>query len=176
MNAFCVVVTHVDDDWALVLSASRTGDQRYFTPFVFAFDTAGLFSTCPDADIWARQGLVRIFKAQGLSADARKELLENAVADTVQRIHTCARVFEHKKVGLVQRMKASAYTKALPGFSLGTEHAYCWLYEHKKGEQAVAAMKICRYLADKHKIGALSIAELEAFAEAKLLNQKIGGI
>jgi len=169
IQGFCVAVEHVEaGDWALVLTASRTGDERYFTPFLFACDTAGLFATCPNADIWARQGLLRIFKTQGLTPEIREELLRNSITDIFRQIGAVCSILERVRVGIVPKMKATGYDQALPGFKLDTEQAFRWLYEHKRGENAVSAMRICRYLADKHGIGRLSLSELNNLAERKI--------
>lgn len=168
-SSYCVVVEHCEAaDWALVLTASRMGDQRCFTPFLFACDSAGLFAACPNADIWARRNKLRVFKTQGLNPDVREELLKNSVADIVGQIRQISNVLEHTRVGILTKMQAMGYDQALPNFTLDDEPAFRWLYEHKRGESAVAAMRVCRLLADKHGLGKLSLQELERIAENRI--------
>ena len=169
MTSFCVIVEHQEAaDWALVLTASRTGDQRFFTPFLFACDSDGMFAACPNADIYARLGKLRVFKTRGLTPEVRAELLKNAVADIVGQIRQVSSVLEHTRVGIVQKIQAMGYDQALPNFELGDEPAFRWLYEHKRGESAVAAMRVCRYLADKYGLGKLSLEELERIGEKSI--------
>jgi hypothetical protein len=169
-NSVCVVVSHVEkDEWALVLTAQRKGERRIFTPFLFAFSDIGLFASCPNTDLWARSGLIRIFKADNRTADVRRELLKNAVDDALQGITQCSRVLEYRRVGIVQKLLSTNFNDALPDFDLGAEYAFRWLFEHKSGTNAVAAMRVCRYLADKHNIGRLSPAEIEELTTYKVL-------
>lgn len=170
MTSFCVVVEHQEAaDWALVLTASRTGDRRFFTPFLFACDSVGLFAACPNADIWARRNKLRVFKTHGLTPTVCEELLKNAVADLLGQIRQVSSVLEHTRVGLITKVKAMGYDQALPNFSLDDEPAFRWLYEHKRGESAVQAMRVCRYLADKHGLGKLSLQELERIATHRIM-------
>ena len=165
---FYVVVDHQEGpDWALVLTACRVGDNRSFIPFIFASDSDGLFATCPNADVWARSGKLRLFNTRGLTPATREQLLKNAVSGLVEDIHRIGSVLDYTHVGLVNSLVAVAYNKAMPGFTLDAEPAFRWLYERKLA--AVQAMGVCRYLAQKHGLDKLSIRELEAEGTRRVL-------
>ena len=173
-SAFCVIVEHQQGpDWALVLTASRVGERRHFTPFIFAFGTDGLFATCPNADAWAHHGKLRLFSAHGRTPAIREELLRNAVADVVKHCHNAGTVLEHTRVGFVKGLRAAPYVNALPNFksALDNEPAFEWLYESKGSDSdyAVQALCICKYLAAKHGLDKLSLAELEAAGTRRIL-------
>jgi hypothetical protein len=157
-----VVVEHVEGaEWALVLAASR-GEygRRSITPMIFVNEGCGVFAVCPMTKAWIRAGYIFSYNP---SVEMREALLKNAVQEFVRQVSLRSNILERSRVGIVARAKASPDRFCDPpkGFELNaaTEPAFMWLFE--RSEVAQQAMRVARYLIEKHNLGHLTQAEIE---------------
>ncbi len=161
-----VVVEHQEGaDWALVLTANRnTYGRRYIVPMIFANDGCGIFAVCPSLKTWVRSGQLFIYNPP---PDRREELLKNAVSEFVRAVSLRTNVLERSRVGIVARAKAKPeqFNNPPQGFAISeaTEPALWWLCS--RNETAAQAMRVLRYLIEKHKLGELTQAEADALGE-----------
>ena len=166
-----VVVHHQQGaEWAFVLVVTRSSyGRRSVTPMIFVCADCGIFATAPQLRNWQRAGLVCIYSPQ---PERREEMLGNAVQEFVRQVGLRSFIKERTKVGIVARAKSSSKKFDEPiqffGITREQEPAFYWLLEHDS--TAYQALRVARFLVEKHGIGALTQAEREALAE-KLLTR-----
>jgi hypothetical protein len=131
---------------------------------IFANDGCGALAVAPQLKSWVRAGLVFVYNPP---PDRREEALKNAVNDFVRQVSNRTNVLERSRVGIVARAKARSdnFNSPPPGFALSeaTEPALFWLCS--RSESAVQAMRVLRYLIQKHNLCALTQTEIEALGE-----------
>jgi len=131
---------------------------------IFANEGCGLFAVCPLVKAWSRAGLIYVYNPPD---GMREALLDNAITEFVRHVGMRSNILERSRVGIVARAKASSlrFADAPAGFELSaqTDPAFAWLFE--RAEPAVQAMRVARYLIEKHNLGRLTQAEIETIGE-----------
>jgi hypothetical protein len=159
-----VVVEHTEGgDWALVLTATRRADgRRCVEAMIFANADAGVFAECPLTREWAYAHHIHVFPAT--TPEHRANLLKEAVAMYVEVAGKHSYILEHSRVGILNKRKAKAakFDDPIPGFNLGSEPAFRWLYG--KSESAQQAMRLLRFFIDKWQLGRYTQQERENMA------------
>jgi len=167
MESSIVVENQEGADWALVITATRSAyGRRSVVPMIFVSADCGDFAACPQLKNWARAGLVCIYNPPPTH---REEILKNAVAEYVRQVSLRSFIAERSKVGILARHRASKSEKPIEFFGLTreSEPALFWLCD--RSSSAYQALRVCRYLVEKHSIGALTQEEREAAAMKHLL-------
>lgn len=158
MSENSIVVEHQEgSDWALVITATRSAyGRRSVVPMLFIIDGCSDFAECPQLRTWARSGLVALYNP---APENREGLLKNCVADFVRQVSLRSFIKERSKVGIVARHRASKAEKPIEFFGLSreSEPALFWLCD--RSTTAYQALRVCRYLVEKHSIGALTQSE-----------------
>jgi hypothetical protein len=153
-----IIVEHQEgSDWALVIVVTRSAyGRRSVVPMLFVIDGCGDFAECPQLRNWARGGLLCVYNPV---PEKREGLLKNAVAEYVRQVSLRSFIAERSKVGIVARHRASKAEKPIEFFGLTreSEPALFWLCD--RSTTAYQALRVCRYLVEKHSIGSLTQAE-----------------
>jgi hypothetical protein len=168
----CVITSYQSaNDWAVLVCAARSGEDRYITPFIFAGQHAPLFAECGRLRFWIREGLVHELRTRELSASQQKNIIADAVDYTVEGIQSQARVLEYiKNPGATEAMfRRLASADKLENFRLGEEPAYRWLIE--KADAAWRVHATIRHLVRKHELDKLSQDESENLATRQILTR-----
>ncbi len=164
-----IVVHHQEGtDWALVIVATRSEyGRRELTPMIFANNGCGIFAVAPQLRSWARSGRVFLYDPP---PERREEILGNAVQEFCRQVSLRSFIRERSKVGIVARAKASrpVFNDPPEGFELSREREPAFYYLCEKSETACQAVRVARYLIQKHGIGSLTQSERDALAQ-KLL-------
>jgi hypothetical protein len=99
--------------------------------------------------------------------------LKNAVADYVRQAREeYMRVIEQASPGLIQNLRTLSYDEATSGFQVPVDAAFRRLCNSRVSDKAMAALRLVRFLADKHKLGEPTLEESDNVAVNKLLNQR----
>lgn len=167
----CVLCSYQSaNDFAVLVAATRAGDDRYITPFIFASQDSPLFTETGRAHLWVKAGLLAEMRTRNLSTAAQTRLIADAVEYTVEGIQSQAQILEYIKnpgptEAFLKRLLSSG--DKLENFTLGDEPAYRWLVE--KNEAAFRVHATIRHLVRKHKLDELSQSEKENAATRALL-------
>lgn len=144
-----VIVQHTSENYAFVLVATRS---EGIVPMIFINKGCDLFAAAPMLDQWVKAGLLYEYDKPPV---LREEILKNAVTEYVRVISRCTDIVARNIVRVVPpRVKVSSDEDfdLPPDFELDQEKepAFFWLFQ--KADVAVQAMRIIKYLMDKHKI------------------------
>jgi hypothetical protein len=94
------------------------------------------------------------------------------MADMLREIHGCSYVLEVAKTGLISNLKSFVFQQPLESFHMDEEEAFRWLCQSTYGrtaDHAMQALRLCRYLAEKHGLDKPTHHELEAQATKNIL-------
>lgn len=172
-----VVAGHLDTGWAVIIVASRKQNgRRIITPFIVAREDCDLFASCPNAELWARAGYITLLRTRQLTTEQATALFDNALLEVGKQIASVSHVLEESATGMFSGWRNWAYGEAIHNFEMEPEPAFRWLLDLKdRNNGAFDALRICRALAEKHKLHESTHEEKAAAAERKLTNQKLGG-
>jgi hypothetical protein len=163
-----VVVTYRErDDWALILIAWRDQfGQRGISPLIIVPQTSVMLLGLCGAGTY-------VLPTAHVKESLREECLKNAVADYVRQAREeYMRVIEQASPGLIQNLRTLSYDEATSGFQVPVDAAFRRLCNSRVSDKAMAALRLVRFLADKHKLGEPTLEESDNVAVNKLLNQR----
>ncbi len=164
MDSSIVVHHQQGGDWALVIVCTRSQfGRRSVVPMIFCCVDCGIFATAPQLRNWQRGGLLCIYNPQ---PEHREEMLGNAIQEFCRQVRQRSFIRERTKVGIVARAKAASkkYDEPINFFGVTREQepAFYFLLEHDS--TAYQALRVAKFLVEKHGIGQLTQAEREALA------------
>ena len=93
-------------------------------------------------------------------------MLANAVQEFCRQVGQRSFIKERTKVGIVARAKAQSkkYDEPIDFFGLTRDAEPAFFYLLEKDSTAYQALRVAKFLVEKHSIGALTQAEREALA------------
>lgn len=152
-----VIAYHIEPnhDWALMIIASRNGADRRITPMLVAMQHTMMAALCPSSGC-------HILPCEHMSDAVRSNLLEAFVNQYIEQSYRDLHVCDVAQTGFINNIRALGFDEALKNFNPVYTRAFYWLYDSEiGGEAALKALRLARFLADKHGLSALTAAEQE---------------
>ena len=168
-----VIAIHQEPDWAVLIVANRKpSGLRIITPFILISQHSPLFAVCPHLAAWGASGLIRVLRTGLLSDHQREQVLANAIQDLLREIGARGDVLQVATTGTIRNLMSLGFKEPLETFVMGEEPALRWLCTCSYGDtakRAQQAIRLARYLADKHGLDRRTIHEVEEQEAQKLL-------
>lgn len=168
-----VVAIHQESDWAVLIVANRKpSGLRIITPFILLSQHSPLFAVCPNLAAWGASGLIRVLHTGLLHDHQREQVLTNAVEDLLREIGARGDVLQVARTGTIRNLMSLGFKEPLETFVMGEEPALRWLCTCSYGDtakRAQQAIRLVRYLADRHGLDRRTLREVEEQQAQSLL-------
>lgn len=162
-----VIVTYNEADWAIIFTAWREQDgRRGLEPLLIIPTTSVTFAGFGGSGVHS-------LSTDRVHESARKKCLETAVEDYIRDARLSCQVLECGSPGFINNIRAAEYDAPLAGFELAHEYTVRWLCQSPKADKVLAALRLVRWLADKHGLTAPTREETDNAEQHRLLNQRM---
>jgi len=147
-------------DWALLLIAEKGLSGRKISPVVYATRSSLLYAICPT-------------KGLRVANNDHKEALAEMISNDFQVVKSSTNVLAFAETSLLNNIKAWPYREPLQDFALQQTSTFTWMYSSSKFRDDVEnALRLCRYLIDKHHLGDWTMAEKERAGTISIMKGK----